>query len=111
MRAGVGRLARLRTPANDEAAYHDLLAKLRDIDVRLHENEAGLLRLQRRLQNSSGRSATGTLERFRVLVSPIEGDGVRAAADARAVGLEVCATDLSGGAPLAPSLGKHGRPV
>lgn len=109
MRAGVVRLAHLRPPTGDEAVYRDLLARLRDIDARLHVNEVELLGLQRRLKESSGRSATRTIRRFRALVSPLEGDGVRAAADARTLGLGVCATGLSGGAPLTPSAG--GRPT
>jgi hypothetical protein len=107
MQAGVERLARLHPLPSDEAAYRDLLAKLRDINARLGANEATLLRLQRRLKESSGRSATRTIRRFRALVSPVESDGLSAAADARALGLGVCATDLSGGAPLPPSGGRR----
>jgi len=109
MRAGVVRLEHLHPASSGESAYRDLLARLRDIDKRLAVNEKPLLRLQRRLKGSSGRSATRTIRRFRALVEPIEADGVRAAADARSLGLGVCATDLSGGAPLAPSVG--GRPT
>jgi hypothetical protein len=106
MQAGVERLARLHPLPSDEPAYGDLLAKLRDINARLDANEATLLRLQHRLKESSGRSATRTIRRFRALVSPVESDGLRAAADARALGLGACATDLSGGAPL-PSGGRR----
>lgn len=106
MQAGVQRLARLHPVPSDEPAYRDLLAKLRDINARLDVNEATLLRLQRRLKGSSGRSATRTIRRFQALVSPVESDGLRAAADAQALGLGVCATDLSGGAPLPPSVGR-----
>jgi hypothetical protein len=109
MRAGVERLARLQPGSTDEPAYRDLLARLRDIDARLDGNRAKLLRLERRLRVSSGRSATRTIKRFRALVLPLAGDGLRAAADARALGLGACATDLSGGAPLGPSPG--GRPA
>ena len=109
MRAGVERLAHLRPPPSDEPGYRDLLAKLREINARLAANQAELLRLQRKLKESGGRSATRTIERFRALVGAIERDGLRAAADARPLGLGVCATDLSGGAPLAPSLEARGR--
>jgi hypothetical protein len=100
MRAGVKRLSHLHPPPNGEAAYRDLLAKLRDINALLGLNEAKLIRLQRELKESAGRPATRTIKRFRALIEPIETDGLRAAADARALGLGVCATDLSGGAPL-----------
>ena len=109
MRAGVVRLAHLHPPPGEEPAYRALLANLRDIDVRLAANRAELLRLQRKLKESAGRPAARTIERFRAVVGPIERDGLRAAADARTLGLGVCATDLSGGAPLAPSLGAGGR--
>lgn len=111
MRAGVERLARLHPPSSGAPAYRDLLANLRDINRRLDVNEAELLRLQRRLRESLGPSTTRTIKRLRGLVSPVEGDGLRAAADARALGLGVCTTDLSGGAPLAPSVGEPGRPA
>jgi hypothetical protein len=100
MRAGVERLARLHGPPGVEPVYRDLLAKLRDIDARLAANEAELLSLQRKLKESGGRPAARTIKAFRALVEPIERDGVRAAADARTLRLGVCATDLSGGAPL-----------
>jgi hypothetical protein len=106
MRAGVVRLAQLHPASSDEAADRDLLARLRDIDRRLEANATQLVRLQRRLKESSGRSATRTFRRFRSLVSPLEDDGVRAAADVGTLRLRVCATDLSGGAPLAPLVGK-----
>jgi hypothetical protein len=109
MRAGVRRLARVQPPQADRPAYRDLLAKLRNINARLDGNRATLLRLERRLRVSSGRSAAQTIKRFRALVLPLASDGLRAAADARALGLGVCATDLSGGAPFAPSPG--GRPT
>jgi len=105
MRAGVEQLARLRPPSSGEPADRDLLAKLRDIDARLSVDEAELLRLQHRLKQSFGPSATRTIKRLRALVSPVESDGLRAAADARALGLGVCATDLSGGAPLPSAVG------
>jgi hypothetical protein len=111
MRAGVVRLAHLHPASSDAPAYRDLLARLRDIDARLDVDEAQLLRLQRRLRESSGRSAIRTFRRFRALVSPLEDDGVHATADARTLGLGVCATDLSGGAPLAPLMGEVGRPT
>ena len=105
MRAVVMQLAPLHPPPSDEPAYRDLLTRLRDIDARLRANEAELLRLQAKLKESG----TRTIKRFGALVGPIEKDGLRAAADARTLGLGVCATDLSGGAPLAPSLGVPGR--
>jgi hypothetical protein len=103
MRAGVAQLARLRPGPNDEPAFRDLLAKLRNINALLGANEAELVRLQRQLKKSP---ATRTIRRFRVLVARIERDGLRAAADARTLGLGVCATDLSGGAPL-PGAGER----
>jgi hypothetical protein len=109
MRAGVTQLARLQPERNDETAYRDLLARLRDINARLGANEAQLLSLQRKLRASGGRAATRTIRRFAAVAGGIEKNGLRAAADARSLGLGVCATDLSGGAPLAPPLGAPGR--
>jgi hypothetical protein len=108
MRAGVKRLARLHPPAGKEHTYRDLLAKLRDINGRLAVNEARLLRLQRGLKRSSGHPAR-TIEQFRALIEAMGRDGLRAAADSRTLGVGVCATDLSGGAPLAPPLGTRER--
>jgi hypothetical protein len=111
MRAGAERFAHLHPLPREAPAYRDLLAKMRDIDSLLGANEAELLRVQRRLKQLSGRRAMRTIKRFRALVSPIASDGLAAAADARALGLRTCATDLSGGAPLAPSFGIGGRPT
>jgi hypothetical protein len=106
MRAGVEQLARIHPLAKDQPVYRDLLAKLRDINLRLGENEAQLLRLQRQLKKSGGRPAKRTVKRLGALVGPMARDGLHAAADARALGLGVCAADLSGGAPL-PGVGER----
>ena len=105
MRAGVRRLAHVHAPQEDGPAYRDLLAKLGDINALLDGNRATLVSLERRLRTSSGRKAAQTIKHFGRLVRPVASAGLRAAADARALGLGVCATDLSGGAPFAPSPG------
>lgn len=109
MRIGVGRLARLHPPPQDEPAYRDLLARLRNVNVSLDGNRSTLLSLERRLRVASGRPEARTIKRFRALVVPLARNGLRAAADARALGLGVCATDLDGGAPFGQSPGGGGQ--
>jgi hypothetical protein len=105
MRAGARRLAAVQPPRESAGTYHDLLANLRDIDAFLDSNRVRLLEVEHRLKVSSGRAAARAIRHFRALILPLARDGLRAAGDARALGLGVCATDLSGGAPFRPGPG------
>jgi hypothetical protein len=93
--AGIGRLARLHPPSGDERSYRDLIATLR--------RTMSLARTRFPALITSKQPSRQAVER---LVRPLGHDIRRADRDARAVGLEACAKEISGGSSA--SRPRHG---
>jgi hypothetical protein len=88
------KLDALNPPASDKQQYRDLLTRFRRSVAFVRANEAHLIQLTHQLQKNP--SDTNVAAQYQRLVSHFAGDVRTAGADAKKLGLSVCATGFLG---------------